>query len=126
MKAKHSKVLHISHSSLEMADYLKPNGITNTEARFLFSIRCRMLDVRVNYEGQHSDTLCPLCDEEEDSQHHLLVCEVLGEAGQPVVVVDQPPVYEKIFNGTLDEKIYVSRIIEERFSERKKILKHES
>ena len=88
VKAKHSKVLHISHSALEMADYLKPNGITNTEARFLFSIRCRMLDVRVNYEGQHSDTLCPLCAEEEDSQHHLLVCQVLGEACQPVVVVD--------------------------------------
>ena len=32
VKAKHYTVLDISHSSLEMSDYLKPNGITNTEA----------------------------------------------------------------------------------------------
>ena len=35
VKAKHSKVLHIPHFHLEMADYLKP-----IEARFLFSFRC--------------------------------------------------------------------------------------
>ena len=64
LKEKQTKVLHISHNVLKMADYLTPNGITNSEAKFLFNARTRMLDVKSNFPGKHSDTLCPLCDEE--------------------------------------------------------------
>ena len=64
LKEKHTKVLHISQNVLNMADYLTPNGITNSEAKFLFNARTRMLDVKSNFPGKHSDTLCPLCDEE--------------------------------------------------------------
>ena len=120
VKAKHSKVLHIPHIHLEMADYLKPSDITNNEARFLFSLRCRMVDVRTNFEGKYSDRLCPLCAEDDDHQHHLLVCELLNQAG---TIVEKIPVYKNIFEGTLEEKIYTSRIIEAKYALRKKILK---
>ena len=120
VKAKHSKVLHIPHIHLEMADYLKPSDITNNEARFLFSLRCRMVDVRTNFEGKYSDRLCPLCAEDDDHQHHLLVCELLNQAG---TIVEKIPVYKNIFEGTLEERIYTSRIIEAKYALRKKILK---
>ena len=40
VKSTHSKVLHISHNKLQMADYLMPNGILNSEAKFMFNTRC--------------------------------------------------------------------------------------
>ena len=51
LKERHTKVMHISHNELKMADYLTPNGITNSEAKFLFNARTRMLDVRSNFQG---------------------------------------------------------------------------
>ena len=120
IKTKHSKVLHIPHTKLDMADYLKPIDITNNEARFLFNLRCRMVDVRTNFEGRYSDRLCPLCAEDDDHQPHLLVCEVLDQAGS---IVQNIPVYKNIFEGTLEEKISTSRIIEAKYALRKKILK---
>ena len=120
VKAKHSKVLHISHNKLQMADYLLPNGIINSEAKFLFNTRCRMLEVGANFGSQDDDKLCPLCAEDQDSQQHLLKCEVLLTAG---TLVDQVPVYENLFEGTLEEKIFTARIIKEKYSLRKKIKK---
>ena len=79
-----------------------------------------MLDVRANIGGQFDDTLCPLCAEDEDSQQHLLKCDALETLGTVVV---QLPVYENLFEGTLDEKIAVARIIKERFDMRKKMKK---
>ena len=81
VKQGHSKVLHINHTVLEMADYLQPNGIINSEAKFLFMVRSRMLEVRKNFEGKHTNTLCPLCEVEPDTQQHLLVCEELVVSG---------------------------------------------
>ena len=95
-------------------------GITNTEVRFLFNTRCRMLEVRANFEGQYDDKLCPLCAEDQDSKQHLLQCEVLMTAG---TVVNQVPVYENIFEGTLEEKVSIARIIKEKYSMRKKLKK---
>ena len=120
IKAKHSKVLHITHSVLEMADYLKPNGISNQEAAFLFTLRSRMLDVRSNYGGQHTDTLCPLCAELDDTQAHLLVCKELTSSG---TLVDKLPEYEDIFVGCLTEKVNTARILKDSFSRRKNKLK---
>ena len=103
-----------------MADYLKPNGISNLEARFMFMIRNRMLDVKTNYGGQHTDTLCPLCEEEEDTQQHLLVCKELDSQG---TLVEKLPSYEHIFEGSLDEKVYIGRILKLKFSQRNKKVK---
>jgi hypothetical protein len=116
VKQGHSKVLHINHSVLEMADYIQPNGIINSEARFLFMVRSRMLDVRKNFEGKHSNTLCPLCEVEADTQQHLLVCEELEVSG---AIVDSPPEYENLFASGLDEKLSISRILKEKFKIRK-------
>ena len=79
LKNKHSKVLNIVHRQLEMQKYLKPNSLTNREARFAFHARTRMLRVRKNYGGSYSKHFCPICkdESEEDSQSHLLYCEKL-------------------------------------------------
>ena len=97
IKEKHSKVLHIPHNVLEMADYLQPNGILNREAKFLFSARCRMVDVGENYGGHHTDMVCPLCKIERDSQEHLLVCSELDTGNTVVSEISQ---YGELFGKT--------------------------
>jgi hypothetical protein len=42
LKSKHSKVLHIPHTTWRMQSYLKPNQITISEAKFIFLVRCLM------------------------------------------------------------------------------------
>ena len=80
-------MMRSTHKVQDMADYLRPNQIVNTEAKFVFMLRSRMMDVRMNYYGQHADTLCPLCDSERDTQEHLLVCTELATSNSVVLLV---------------------------------------
>ena len=41
-----SKTSHIQHRKIGMASYLKPNQISIQEAKFLFTLRSRMLDIK--------------------------------------------------------------------------------
>ena len=120
-KSGHSKVLHISHLEMEMQDYLKPNRITIQEAKAIFQLRCRMLDVRVNFSGSYTDLNCPLCKKKEDSQKHLLDCEKLVVKGEIARNVLE---YIDLFGEDLNPKIEVARIILSRYKTRKKIMKN--
>ena len=121
-KSKHSKVLHISHKMMQMQDYLAPNEITNEEAKLIFQIRCRMLEVRTNYSGSYGDLRCPLCNLSEDSQQHLLECDKLAEDEEGEVATKKPE-YNDIFSEKLKPKAEIARIIISRYKKRKKILK---
>ena len=81
-KEKHSKVAHISHSCLEIQNYLELQKLSVQEAKFLFALRSRMLEVKGNYRGKHKDIICPCCKLEEDHQHHLLVCSKLNTVSE--------------------------------------------
>ena len=117
----HTKVLHITHSVLDMQDYLKPNSASIEESKFTFSIRSRMLDIRTNYRGQYmdSDTLCPVCAMEEDTQQHLLVCDMLCDPDSLVINV---PSYDELFGDVLDKKLIISRILMQHYKKRKQLL----
>ena len=103
-----------------MQDYLAPNEITNEEAKLIFHIRCRMLEVRTNYSGSYGDLSCPLCNLSEDNQQHLL--DTLGEDEEGEVVTKKPE-YNDIFSEKLKPKAEIARIIISRYKKRKKILK---
>ena len=122
-KSKHSKVLHISHTSMEMQDYLCPNEMSVQEAKFVFQLRSRMVEVRTNYGGSHPDLRCPLCMMEHDTQKHLLECVKLDGVGELVSVL---PEYEDLFSRKLEPKVKVSRILRARFLKRKQMMKKES
>ena len=121
IKSKHSKVLHIPHPTLDMQPYLKPNQITISEAKFIFSVRTRMLDLKTNFRNKYSDVKCPNC-EEEDTQSHLLVCEkIVG----PSSLITDIPIYENIFGKNLEEILQVTRILWKNFKLRNKIKSQE-
>ena len=109
-KLKHSKVAHIHHSGVEIQDYLKETASV-IESKFVFALRSRMVDVRCNYRGQHVNTLCPLCNKDEDSQPHLLHCEKLSNS---TALVISTPEYMNLFGEDKEER---------QFEKRKKIFK---
>ena len=121
VKSKHSKVLHIPHSTLDMQPYLKPNHITIMEAKFIFSVRTRMLDVKTNFKNKYNDLKCPNCME-EDSQSHLLSCDKIVSQSE---IVTEIPKYENIFGTNLDEILKVTRILSKNFKERNKLKSQE-
>ena len=118
LKCGHSKVLHISHTNLEMQEYLEANEMTVQEAKFLFAARSRMLDVRCNYREKYFTTLCPCCNLEEDNQEHLLTCQKLDDLRTTVQIL---PNYQDLFCCNLKQQINLSRILKAKFSSRKKI-----
>ena len=79
-----------------------------------------MLDIKSNYQGQHSDLSCPICDSQQDTQQHLLQCQKLKDENE---IIKQIPEYDDLFGSNLDSKIMISRIIKLIFQERNKILK---
>ena len=55
LKLKHSKVLHIEHSSLKIQSYLLPENMWNIQlAKLLFQARTRMLEVKCNYKEKYT------------------------------------------------------------------------
>ena len=118
IKAKHSKVRHIEHTEMRMQDYLRPvDNISIDEAKFLFQLRTRMVDVKTNYEGKYKDLMCPACNLVEDTQSHLLECVKLSDKD----LVDKVPEYDDLFSKDLKTKVITSRILRQRYHRRKEI-----
>ena len=57
---KSSKVLHIKYQDLKMQNYLQSKEVNQYFAKFLFSLRSRMLDVPANYPNKSKSKMCPL------------------------------------------------------------------
>ena len=57
-----------------MQNYFKQNKIKKKQedAQTMFKIRSRILEVKANYNGKYETYECDLCNEEEETQEHLL------------------------------------------------------
>ena len=120
-KLKHKKVKHINHDKLELQEYLKSKNVYSIqEAKFLMSLRSRMLDVKANYENKYYDTSCVACKSPEENQEHLLQCAELCENNQ---IVGTLPVYTDIFGTEVEKMLTVARLIQKSFNRRKQFVK---
>ena len=115
-----SKTSHIQHRKIGMTSYLQPNQISIQEAKYLFTLRSRMLDIKCNYRGKSSDILCPSCKQEDDTQQHLLVCSSLNIDG---VVAGSLPDYNDLFSENLSKQVQLSSILKAFYHERIKLKK---
>ena len=114
-------MLHIVHSEMELQDCWSPSsGLVSLEAKFIFMLRTRMLDIKSNYQGKHNDLSCSICDSQQDTQQHLLQCQKLKDGNE---IIKQIPDYDDLFGANLASKIMISRIMKLRFQERNNILK---
>ena len=48
------------------------NELNRTEASIIFKARTRMLKMKCNYKKMFQDTVCRLCNQEEENQEHIL------------------------------------------------------
>ena len=78
LKNSHSKSKNIWPSN-GIKLYLKTNIISTEEKLLLFSMKCRMNDLKNNYKTKHKNNLnCSLCRKSvEESESHLLQCDEL-------------------------------------------------
>ena len=102
VKFSHSKVETVEHNTHKIQKYLQPNKtkITKEEAQLIFRLRCRVTDVKINFRGKYDNLECRACDMEEETQQHILVCEELDRKKMIEEIK-----YEKIFNGTVSDKL---------------------
>ena len=116
IKGRHSKVMHIPHRKLKMQQYLESKYLNVHETKFMFSLRSRMIDVKVNYREKHAHVLCPCCKMEDDSQEHLLSCSKIKAEG---TLVSSVPVYQDLFGSNIEKQVNLTRILKKRFEQRK-------
>ena len=100
-----------------MQPYLKPNQISIIEAKFIFLVRTRMLDVKSNFKNKYHDVTCPNCTE-EDTQSHLLFCDKLVGGSS---IVREVPNYSDIFESNLEKIVKVTRIMSNNFKLRNQL-----
>ena len=96
IKQKHSKGKELKYSYLEMQKYLRPSqiNITYEDAITIFRIRSRMTDVKVNFKGKCENLACQICKQENESQHHILICEKISTEK----TLEYHKIFEKMFN----------------------------
>ena len=110
--AKHSKVNASLYNSCDGAEYFQDQRFSPDLANLLFRFRTRGFLVKNNFRNNYRNTniLCPLCEEEDDTQEHLFECKKL------VDVTDNGCVYEDIFSKNnevlLNVAINLKKIVE--------------
>jgi hypothetical protein len=118
---KKSKTKHILHENLVLQPYLMAGNMSNYQRKFIFQLRSKMLDMKVNYQGSHTDLQCELCGKHEESQESLLICEKLVDANE--LVTDELPVYDDLFAQDVQKQINISSILKKKFELRNKLIK---
>ena len=121
LKSLHSKVNHIKHGFIKMQNYLKSNGIqiTKEERQLIFKMRSRVTDLKMNFKRKYEDFKCIACNEEEETQKHVLECKEIQKKQPNLKVLE----YEKLFDGNLNDKIQIARNFKEKMDIREKFKK---
>ena len=86
---------------MEIQSYLEASDLSVHEAKFLFALRSRMIDVKTNYKDKYFLKACPCCQLTDDTQEHLLDCYVLEEEG---TMVDELPQYDDLFGANIEKQ----------------------
>ena len=111
-QASHSKVNNWSHSMLKMQKYLKPNmeKIRIEDCQLIFKLRCRVTRAKINMKGLFDTFECRACEINEESQEHIINCEVLRGMNKYDIEV---PDYGKLFIGTVKDQLKISKIFKQ-------------
>ena len=94
-----------------MQKYLQPNNIriSREETQLIFKLRCRVTNVKTNMRNMYSEVICDACGIQEESQKHIIQeCLKLNENNDSIK-------YEKIYNGSVSEKVEIAIKFEENF-----------
>ena len=84
-----TKAKDLVYDKFEMQKYLESDMLTKREKLLVFSLRAHMIKVGHNYGNKQ---ICPLCQDPDtdDSQTHLINCDVLKEECQDCLLYTSP------------------------------------
>ena len=122
LKLSHSKVENLSHKELKMRKYLMPNetNATKEDKILIFKLRCRVTDTKMNKKGLYDDYECDICENENESQKHILECKDLVDMNDENMKNFK---YEKLFDGKVCEQLNIAKIFKQNMKNRDEILK---
>ena len=77
----HIKVKQLKHETFGIQKYLKSNNvkISIEEKQMIFHLRSEVTKVKMNFKGMHEDLKCNICNEENETQKHILECKILNK-----------------------------------------------
>ena len=116
----HSKVNDSVYTDLNGMTYMNDPRFTPDLVTILFKLRTRMFNVRNNFRNNYvqSNTLCPLCSSSEDSQEHLLECDIIKNN----VNNNKDSVYEDIFSDDPEKLHNIALVMKDIIEIREKLL----
>jgi hypothetical protein len=80
------------------------------EAQLIFRLRCRVTGIKVNLKGKYDTWECSACGNEEETQQHVIECKELNR-NKSIEDIK----YDKLFNGTVIEKLKIAKMFKENF-----------
>ena len=78
--------------------------------QMIVKLRCRVTEAKVNLKGTYDYLDCRACHREEENQKHILFCPVLND-NRKLEEIN----YEKLYNGTVSEKVKIAKRFKENF-----------
>ena len=101
----HSKVRGIKYKKLHTQEYLTSPLFTNEEVNLLHALRSRSVNVKCNFRSRYQNNLlCPLCEQKDDDQPHLLECVELIQKLKADDLVKENSEYVDIFGDHFKQK----------------------
>ena len=98
----------------EIQDYLLPyDSLTLDMKRKMFKFRTRMNIIPANFSSTNFDLMCEKPCNEKITNEHIYECKILNENEQNELE------FKKISNGTINEKIKVMNIMNEKYEKLK-------
>ena len=92
-----------------MKPYLKNYELSIEEKKVMFSLKNRLIDVKVNYKKKYKDELeCRLCGYPEESQSHLVVCPEILSEDKPREAFENYS-YDNIFSSDIKKQTHLIR-----------------
>ena len=81
-----------------MQKYLNPNSEkVKVESQLIFKLRCRMIEVKMNFKRKHETHECTACEKYEETQEHVYdQCKTLMEFNKEL---HENPEYKKYWHS---------------------------
>ena len=91
-----------------MQNYLKPNRfkVRIEEAQEIFKMRSRVSDVKSNFKGKYENLTCNLCENEDETQMHIIECPVINKERNEY---EKPPEYEELNTKNVHNQVKIVR-----------------
>ena len=107
---KHSKIRNIQYTKLDTQAYMISPLFSNTEVSLLFALRSKYIDCKSNFKFKYNqdNLLCQLCGVDEDSQPHILQCNILRSYIKSEDIMKEKVDYNDIFRETGKQKVIVT------------------